>query len=174
MHEKLAPGLTLALIIGVFAWFSLLEPTGPWRSPSADTGDSSGRLEYWHSPRGRVLNVVVEGDAVYLDEQRIEFAHARAAIEGILKTQRIHNLKFFASETARYGTVVELYASIDERVVAWKNLSTRPLIIGTRLPSIGFFKSFCCGSDDVVLMRHFGHGFEEVEFARPYAPLEPN
>ncbi len=161
MEFQMNKGLTVVccvVVFGVMWWAGTMEPVV--KDAVAESSGEPVTEMMIRVPRGRVLYVVVDQDGVYLGTQRIERRFAKAAIETLLKKERIRNLLISATDLARYGDVVELYASIDRSLLTWISFSTRAETIGTRKPLTGYYRPACCYADDIENSDH-RHEHEE-------------
>lgn len=99
-------------------------------------------------PHGRVLFVVVDQDGVYLGPERLTVEQGVLTINAFLREHEIRNLVVYGTDLARYGEAVRLFAGIDQKLLRWSQLATRPLPIGSRKPLTGNYRPRCCFAVD--------------------------
>lgn len=80
-----------------------------------------------------VFNIVVDGDAVYLGDDRVEFWDAEQEIHKRYLSSHAGFARVFGTDTTRYWHVATVYAAARNEIGPTASLATESLIIGTRL-----------------------------------------
>ncbi len=149
--NKLAVFFSSLALAGVIWFFAASDPVIQIKD---DFRPKSDWLEDFSIPHGKILYVVVDRDGVYLGTEKFDLAGAKVGINALLTEYKIRNLEFYGTDLARYGDVIELYTSVDPKLIRWSSFPTRPVPTGTRMPLTGFLKRRCCFAEDVENHRH--------------------
>ena len=104
--------------------------------PVAPKEDSPSGREVFLIPRGRVLQVIVGGDGVYLGQEFIPFLLFRKHLEEHRGDFRVKSVRVFGTDTARYGAAVQVYATVLDVLKIRGTVDSRVVPASTRLEAI--------------------------------------